>query len=190
MTDDFTDSAKAALRARVRHARAARSVAEREDAGRTLAARVMALPTVVSARSIALYSAMASEPDTAPLLRLMWADGRQVLLPRVTGNALEWVSVTSDLALAPGAFGIPEPVGGSVVSATAADVVVIPALAVDRTGARLGQGGGYYDRALVEVTAPVIALVFDDEIVDAVPTSAHDRRVDIVVTPTRTVDFS
>ena len=67
----------------------------------------------------------------------------------------------------------------------AADVVVVPALAVDRGGVRLGRGGGYYDRALrhVRPDARLVALVFDDELVDALPVEPHDRRVTAVVTP-------
>jgi 5-formyltetrahydrofolate cyclo-ligase len=66
-----------------------------------------------------------------------------------------------------------------------ADVVIVPALAVSRDGQRLGRGGGYYDRALLlaRPDAVVVAVVFDEELVDELPTEAHDRRVAVVVTP-------
>jgi 5-formyltetrahydrofolate cyclo-ligase len=68
---------------------------------------------------------------------------------------------------------------------SAADVVVVPGVAYDSHGNRLGRGGGSYDRALPSVTVPVVGLALDDEVVDAVPMEEHDRRVDVVVTPTR-----
>lgn len=73
-----------------------------------------------------------------------------------------------------------------------ADLIFIPALAVDKSGQRLGKGKGYYDRALADLedVAPVIAVVFDDEIIDEVPTEDHDHPVDAVVSPTSTTRFS
>jgi 5-formyltetrahydrofolate cyclo-ligase len=89
--------------------------------------------------------------------------------------------------LAPGRFGLLEPVGprlGPTAIGTA-DVIVVPALAVARDGVRLGRGGGYYDRALRHARrdAVVVALVFDDELLDALPSEPHDHRVHAVVTP-------
>jgi 5-formyltetrahydrofolate cyclo-ligase len=89
--------------------------------------------------------------------------------------------------LAPGPFGVLEPVGprlGPTAIGTA-DVVILPALAVARDGVRLGRGGGYYDRALrhARAGAVLVAVVFDDELVDELPAEPHDRRVEAVVTP-------
>jgi len=190
VTGDFTDDSKAALRTRVRLARAARPVAEREAAGPALADRVLALPSLSDARRVALYSSMATEPDTAPLLRRIAASHRELLLPRIRGEDLEWVVVTQDTTYVTGAFGITEPTDGHVAPLSTADVIVIPALSVDGTGMRLGQGGGYYDRALSAIAAPVIALVFDDELPAVVPSESHDHRVDVIVTPSRTIVIS
>jgi 5-formyltetrahydrofolate cyclo-ligase len=89
--------------------------------------------------------------------------------------------------LAPGRFGLLEPVGPRLgpTAIGAADVVVVPALAVARDGVRLGRGGGYYDRALRHVRpgAALVAAVFDDELLDALPAEPHDRLVTAVVTP-------
>ena len=86
-----------------------------------------------------------------------------------------------------GRFGLLEPAGPRLGpgALAAADVVVVPALAVDRRGARLGRGRGYYDRALAHARpgAVLVAVVFDDELVDALPAEPHDRRVSAVVTP-------
>jgi 5-formyltetrahydrofolate cyclo-ligase len=89
--------------------------------------------------------------------------------------------------LARGRFGLLEPVGPRLgpTAIGAADVVVVPALAVDRSGVRLGRGGGYYDRALryVRPGATLVAAVFDDELFDALPAEPHDHLVTAVVTP-------
>src|SRR5919112_558049 len=88
--------------------------------------------------------------------------------------------------LAPGRYGLLEPLGPGLgpTAIGTADVVVVPALAVARNGVRLGRGGGYYDRALQHARpdAVVVALVFDDEFVDELPTEPHDRPVTAVVT--------
>jgi 5-formyltetrahydrofolate cyclo-ligase len=89
--------------------------------------------------------------------------------------------------LAPGRFGLLEPVGPRLGATAlgAAEVVVTPALAVDAAGTRLGRGRGSYDRALVHARADavLVAVVFDDELLDALPAEPHDRRMDAVVTP-------
>jgi 5-formyltetrahydrofolate cyclo-ligase len=98
---------------------------------------------------------------------------------------LRWAVDTGRLA--PGRFGLLEPLGPRLgpTAIGAADVVVVPAVAVARDGARLGRGGGYYDRALrhVRPDAVLVALVFDDELVGELPVEAHDQRVTAVVTP-------
>ncbi|CAA9276434.1 MAG: 5-formyltetrahydrofolate cyclo-ligase [uncultured Blastococcus sp.] len=113
--------------------------------------------------------------------------GSRVLLPVVPaeGTALAWAVDTGRLA--PGRYGLLEPLGprlGPTAIGTA-DVVVVPALAVARDGTRLGRGGGYYDRALryVRPDTALVAVVFDDELVDTLPTEPHDRTVSAVVTP-------
>ena len=73
------------------------------------------------------------------------------------------------------------PLGRDAIGA--ADLVLVPALAVDEAGRRLGQGGGSYDRALPRTTAPVVAVVFGDEVLDTIPAERHDRPVDGVLTP-------
>ncbi len=188
MAGDFPDKTKAELRARVRLARAARSTADRQAAGLMIADRVQSLPAIINARRVALYSSMPTEPDTATLMRRLNADGRELLLPRVRGEQLEWIVVTPDVTFTIGAFGISEPMDGPVASLSTADVVVVPALAVDGTGMRVGQGGGFYDRAVSDISAPLIALIFDEELLDEVPAHPHDRRVDVIITPSRSID--
>jgi len=185
---------KAALRSLIRHSRAARAEADREHATGGLAAR--ALPLIADCEFIACYASTASEPGTAALIDLALQRGIRVQLPRVNGELLDWVEVDDTTNLATGAFGIPEPVGPAMNDALdQCDAVTLPALAISRGGIRLGQGGGFYDRALAELPTrelggPArIALVFDDELRDDVPSEEHDAHVDYVVTPERVVTF-
>jgi 5-formyltetrahydrofolate cyclo-ligase len=177
--------AKAALRRALRERRAARDDAARAAAGERLAAHAGAL----AADTIAAFVGTRTEPPTLPLLDALRAQGRRVLLPVLRADMdLEWAAFKSPAALRPARLGLLEPAGPSLGldGVRAAELVLAPALAVDRDGRRLGQGGGSYDRALERAGAgtPVVAIVFDDEVLDApIPVEAHDRRVAGVLTP-------
>ena len=180
---------KAQRRAHVRTARAARGLRERDLAAAALARHAQGLlPPEPSA--VAAYLSTPTEPGTAPLLAALLAAGHRVLVPRVSGERLVWVGWETRAEVRRGPFGIDEPVGPLVPDALAgAAVVFLPALSVDRAGRRLGQGGGFYDRALAEVAAHAeggplrVACVFADEVVDTVPHEPHDIRVDLALTP-------
>jgi 5-formyltetrahydrofolate cyclo-ligase len=175
--------AKARLRARLRERRAARTDAERVTAGERLAAHAGAL----RAQTIAAFVGTRTEPPTLPLLEALTRAGRRVLLPVLRADMdLEWGEFRAADALRPARLGLLEPTGASLglEAVAAAEVVLAPALAIDAAGRRLGQGGGSYDRALERVAAPVVAIVFDDEVLDEpVPVEAHDRGVAGVLTP-------
>ncbi|MBN1091531.1 5-formyltetrahydrofolate cyclo-ligase [Blastococcus sp. TML/M2B] len=176
--------AKAALRARLLAARRARPAAERERAATAVAA---ALRTgLATARTVAAHVPEAVEPGHGRLPGELAGAGTRVLLPVVRGRELAWAE--HDGRLAPGRFGLLEPVGPRLgpEAIGSADAVVVPALAVSRSGVRLGRGGGYYDRALAHARpdAVLVAVVFDGELLDDLPAEPHDRRVTAVVTPT------
>ena len=175
--------AKARLRAELRERRAARTDAERAAEGERLAAHAGALP----ATTVAAFVGTKTEPPTLPLLDALRAAGRRVLLPVLRRDMdLEWAPYESGDALRPARLGLLEPAGASLGldAVGEAELVLAPALAVDRDGRRLGQGGGSYDRALERSEAPVIAVVFDDEVLDApIPVEPHDRSVAAVLTP-------
>jgi 5-formyltetrahydrofolate cyclo-ligase len=178
-----TPEAKAQLRRVLRDRRAARAAADRAAAGEALAGHA----AVLSAGTVAAFVAVRDEPPTLPLLAALHELGLRVLLPVLREDRdLEWGEFEGEDALAPGRLGISEPTSRSlgVDAVRDATLVLAPALAVDREGRRLGQGGGSYDRALARVTAPVVAVVFDDEVLDEpIPVEAHDRRVAGVLTP-------
>jgi 5-formyltetrahydrofolate cyclo-ligase len=179
---------KAALRRRLLAARARLSPDERAAAGRALRDTILQLPQVQMAGTIAAYYSIASEPDTHGLVYALWKRGGYVLLPLLRPDAdLDWASYEGPGSLRPGPRGLAEPGepprGPDAVAH--ADLVLVPALAVDRGGVRLGRGGGSYDRALARVGLPVptIALIYDGELLDKVPADPHDQRVRLVARP-------
>jgi 5-formyltetrahydrofolate cyclo-ligase len=141
------------------------------------------LPTL---NCVAGYLAKVEEPNIDEVLAHWQSAGTTVYLPRVQGSHLIWVAASTLDDLANGAFGVREPQGDGTSSLPTVDAIVMPALAVDRQGYRLGQGGGYYDRALADVATyqdggPLrIAVINADEFLTSVPRESHDVRVDVV----------
>ncbi|NUT48361.1 MAG: 5-formyltetrahydrofolate cyclo-ligase [Saccharothrix sp.] len=135
--------------------------------------------------TVCAYVASAAEPGSLEMVEALRGRGLRVLLPVVVGDVLEWAAYSGELRT--GAFGLREPVGPVLGAAAvgSAAVVLVPALAVDHAGVRLGKGGGFYDRALRLSTGPVVALVRDEEFVPSLPAEPHDVRVDAVLTPGR-----
>lgn len=136
---------------------------------------------------MAAFRGVADEPDTRRLLDALYARGVRVLLPIVMPDwSLDWAEYVGDDALTEAGYGLLEPTGPRLGAAAIAeaDVVLVPALAVDRDGRRLGQGAGCYDRALTFVPegTPVLAVVYrDDQLTGQLPEEQHDRRVDGVL---------
>jgi 5-formyltetrahydrofolate cyclo-ligase len=190
------ENAKASLRRQIRQGRLARPLAERAYLARALRDVAMEAPPLRSAHVVTCYLDARGEPGTKPLRTALAEAGVQVLLPVVltaeTHGTLDWA--VDDGTSEPGPYrSLPQPAGQLLGpdALAKADVVLAPALAVDTLGHRLGQGGGFYDRALqlARLDAPVVAVVHDDEVLDAdvepVPALPHDRRVSAVLTPTR-----
>lgn len=179
---------KAGMRARVIAARSLLSAQDRGEAGRQIRDALLSLPEVQMAGTVAAYYSIGSEPDTRGLVFALWKRGAYVLLPLLRPDGdLDWASYEGPESLVAGPRGLREPGeaprgAGAVASA---DVVLVPALAVDRQGNRLGRGGGSFDRALARVgpLIPVIALLYDSELVERVPVEGHDTPVRAVVRP-------
>jgi 5-formyltetrahydrofolate cyclo-ligase len=173
------------LRARLLAARAARAASEREAAGAAFAEAVLARPETLSADTIAVYAAIGSEPPTRALVGGLAARGVRLLLPVLRPDGeLDWAAY--DGRIVPGRRGLSEPPGTrlGVDALATADVAVVPALALDARGVRLGRGGGAYDRALARVPdLGAWAMVYDDELLEALPAEPHDRPVAAAITP-------
>ena len=185
---DALAAAKAALRRRVLAARASLSQAERGAAGAALRDAVLALPQAEMAGTVAAYWSLSSEPDTHGLIYALWKRGSYVLLPLLRpDNDLDWASYEGPDSLRPGPRGTAEPSEAprGTGAVARADLVIVPALAVDRRGYRLGRGGGSYDRALARVgpLVPTVALLYDGELAGEVPAGPLDQRVRLVALP-------
>jgi 5-formyltetrahydrofolate cyclo-ligase len=164
---------------------ARQSMTAAERAGASEAITTHGLAEWGNTGTVAAYFSVRGEPPTAALIGGLIAGGVRVLLPVIEGALLDWAEYEGARTITAGPLGISEPIGPrlGVDAVLRADVVVVPALAVDHRGNRLGRGRGYYDRALVGVAAPVVAVLYDSELIEEVPVEDHDRRVDAVLRP-------
>jgi 5-formyltetrahydrofolate cyclo-ligase len=199
VTDIAAD--KADLRSTVRASRRARTASERELAATGLAKIVTKITGYPEAQTFTAYAAFGTEPGTAALLSVLVAAGKRVLLPAVHDDGtLGWIEYLGPQTLVPSERGIPEPVGpelgrgAAALEAADVDIMLVPALAVDHSGARIGKGGGFYDRVLRDLPEdrPLrVAVVHDEDVLPAggVPAQDHDQRVHAALTPTKLINF-
>ena len=189
---------KAALRRRMRRERDALPEGEQERLSAAIARRVMDLPGWKRARSRMLFRSFGSEVLTDQLIDRTLRSRAELVLPRVTGleETLALHAVADpDRELAPGHFGIDEPVSGRCPERSLYDVdfVLVPGLAFDREGGRLGYGGGFFDYVLnvrtdLMESGAVVAVAFALQIVDAVPLAGWDVRVPLIATEDELID--
>ena len=185
---DAVRARKTALRDQLVTGRGRRSLLEVSTSARAIAEHLLATTEVRRAATVAAYVSVDTEPGTGPLLDELRAMGRRVVVPVVLPDLdLDWAVYDGPGTLVRARRGLLEPSGPrlGLEAVATADVVLTPGLAVDRTGMRLGQGGGCYDRALgrVPVGTFTCTLLYDGEILAEVPADAHDRKVTAVVTP-------
>ena len=172
-------TSKKALRQMIRLRKQEHSAAESS----ALLAALQSESHFANARTLLLYSALPDEVQINPLFDGLIAQGKTILLPRVVSDTdMELRLYTGADSLQPGAFGIMEPTGPLHTDYAAIDVAVIPGMAFDADGHRLGRGKGYYDRFLPLIPrAYKIGLCFPWQLVDEVPSDAHDIMMDGVI---------
>lgn len=185
---------KISVRDQVLTARRRRPLTEVGEAARAIADVVLATEEVRRAATVAAYVSLGTEPGTTDLLDRLVEAGKRVILPvLLPDNDLDWAVYRGLTSLAPAGRGLLEPVGTplGVEAIATADVVLVPGVAVSRTGTRLGRGGGSYDRALgrVPVGTPTCVLLYDDEVLADVPAEPHDRPVTAAATPGGLIRF-
>lgn len=190
-----TESAKRTLRRKLLAVRGRLTADDVRESARALARRALELPELAGAGTVAAYVSVGSEPGTLALLDALRARGVRVLLPALLlDNDLDWGAYTgrNDLVRVQhgGRMALLEPAAPHLGpdAVTGADAVLLPGLAVDARGMRLGRGGGSYDRVLARlegagVHPALVVLLYDTEVVPRVPEEPHDRPVDAVVTP-------
>jgi len=177
---------KAAWRARLRRARQEFDAPTRAVAEVRLNQGLLDLAVAQGAQVVAVYAPTGSEADPGPFAMAWRARGGMTAYPRVVrAGHLEFARVTAPGELEPRFRGIFEPGAGCpAVPLAAVDIIVVPLLGFDLAGHRLGQGGGYYDRLLAapERRALAVGFAFEQQLLAAVPTDAHDVRLDAIVT--------
>ncbi|WP_184763733.1 5-formyltetrahydrofolate cyclo-ligase [Streptomyces griseoloalbus] len=186
---------KRALRREILTVRNGLTADDTRDSATALARQALGLPELAHARTVAAYVSVGSEPGTLALLDALRARGVRVLLPALLpDNDLDWGAYTGEGSLARvrhgGRMALFEPAGERLGpdAVTDADVVLLPGLAVDARGMRLGRGGGSYDRVLARLERAgahpaLVVLLYDSEVVERVPEEPHDRPVHAAVTP-------
>lgn len=181
------------LRREIRALRRARPLEARHRAGLAIAEH--AGPYIARSETVTSFLSMPTEPPTDALNARLLEAGRHVVVPRIIGSDLQWVELSAQSEFTVGAMDIREP-KGHAVPLPSVEAMFMPALAIDTHGNRLGQGGGFYDRTLASVArhgegGPLrIAIVFEDELRDWIPTEWFDTPVDVVITPAGARTFS
>jgi 5-formyltetrahydrofolate cyclo-ligase len=157
---------------------------------------LISLPEFLSAKTVLFYASFRSEVETLSLIRESLAMGKKVLLPKVDtkNSVLTLYEIKNMNELSPGYMGIPEPNLPDERCAVIddADLAIIPGAAFDLSGNRLGYGAGYYDVLLSQRTRniQIIALAYDEQLVDSIPAEKHDVKVDMIVTDKRVIRLS
>ncbi len=151
--------------------------------------RFLQLPELAAARSLALYSPILNEVFTEEIFTRARNLGKRVVYPRVQGAGMEFFEVECREDLRPGNFGILEPQGVHPLPVAELDLLLVPGVAFDQTGHRLGYGKGYYDRLLQQRSASccLVGLCFEFQLLSFLPAEAHDIRMDLLVTEQRTL---
>lgn len=156
-------------------------------ASRVICGRAAQCEEFIAAKTVLAFYPLSGEPDIRPLLRSILDSGRTLLLPRTEGGGVMRalrVRALEELEKRP-PYGIYEP--PETAEELMPDVVLVPGMAFDEAGYRLGHGGGYYDRYLSGFSGGTIGVSFDALVLDTVPREPHDRPVDIIVTERRAI---
>ncbi len=162
---------------------------ERKSAAQSLSNHVLGLIPVAKANNIALFASTDLEISTHVLFETLKSTGKNVYFPKVQNDQLIFYEVQSMQSMKPGRFSILEPDSKFSIELFKLDVLLIPALAVDEGGHRLGRGGGYYDKtiAMLHDNQRTVALVYEAQIIENVPVSHHDQKVDCIVSEKRVI---
>lgn len=184
---------KQQLRKQARAAVSAMSVGDQAEAAAAARELLHQQPAWKAATSVLFFAPLRNELDVWPLLTVALGEGKQIALPRYEATGKRYVAcrvrnLLTDLVT--GRFGIREPKpAGELVELKRLDLILVPALAFDWRGRRLGRGKGFYDRFLGTVHGKTCGVAFDEQMMDAIPVEPHDIRVDCILTPTRWVEL-
>ena len=186
---DLRHRAKQALRARMRTVREALPKLSCDARSAEITKRLFTLAEIERAKTILTFASIRNEVRTRSSMEAAWASGKRVALPRVVGDELQLHIVDSETVLVAGAFSVPEPPEEAPrIPPADVDFAMVPALAVDPRGYRIGYGGGYYDKLIPRLeNARTCALAYDFQLIAEVPELPFDVAVDLVVTDERVI---
>lgn len=173
---------KKALRARIREQKRAMTEQQIEDASRKLGALFFETPQYQQARTLYGYLPYNQEVRTVPILERALRDGKRVAVPKVYGDEMRFIYLDDMTQVAKGYAGIPEPVADGPVGDDPTALVLMPGMAFDPAGHRIGYGGGFYDKFLAaEPGHPTVALCYGFQVLPSLETEAFDIPVDLVL---------
>lgn len=177
---------KKALRTSIKQKRRALSIEYRQQASRKMQAELTRLPCYQAAEYIMLYMAMQDEVQLDELIAMVLKDGKKAVIPLVTGAGLMEAVELSDMAdLVPDKYGIKtvSEEKRRLIAPDKIDLIIVPGVAFDKAGHRLGMGGGFYDRFMLRASRAVrAALAYDCQLLVSVPAEVHDLTVDYIIT--------
>ena len=186
------ESSKAEIRSSALRRRDALPPSVRQDYGRTILNRILAMDVFRGSQTVMAYSSFGSEIDMLPLLLAVLGSGKTLLLPKVKRavgglEVYEVRNIESDLRVGPWGILEPSPEICACRAPSGQELILVPGVAFDRQGGRIGYGRGYYDKLLASCSAVnhfprTIAAAFEVQVVDAVPMEPHDVRIDMLVT--------
>ncbi len=173
---------KKQLRSQIRRYKLAMTEEQIESKSASLARQFLKTEQYKTAKTVYGYLPYNQEVRTVPILRQALLDGKKVAVPKVYGEQMRFVLLEDLDAVAPGFGGIPEPVADGPVAEDKTALVLMPGLAFDRQGHRIGYGGGFYDRFLAaEPDHPTVALCYDFQLLEQLQTQEFDVPVDLVL---------
>ena len=185
-------SVKSSIRKDIQDNRDSLDKRSRQEKSLLIAGRLIGLEKYRDSSNILAYYPFRSEIDTSIIIKDALNCGKEVALPRVGNGGLDLYYI-KDLSkdLEPGSYDIMEPIPSRCRPAEPhkMDIVIVPGVGFDRKHNRLGYGGGFYDRLLAGIprSVPRIALAFDLQVLDEIPVSGHDLKIDILITESQTI---
>ena len=175
------------IRSRIKNQKSLLTEKERRDAAQRVFETLERSAAFMLADRILMYHSLPDELSTHEFID-KWSGRKRFFLPRVNGVNLELLPY-GRTALRLGAFQIEEPQGDEVTPAELMELIVVPGVAFDRRGNRMGRGKGFYDRLLTETKATTVGVGYDFQLLDEVPAEVHDAPLDMIITETARILF-
>ena len=183
---------KSEIRKEIGEKRAALNIQWVENASAKIVQQFQSLDVFQSSETVAVYKAIGGEVNLEPMFEICWALNKRTVIPvfNITDRVYEMAEISSATAFVTGNYGIQEPVNPKILDIRAIDLIAVPGVGFDRSGNRLGRGGGYYDRMLEPFSGSAVGICFDFQVLDKIPIDIHDRPVSFIVTETKSIKVS